>query len=104
MIATSRRRILSTFASAAAIALASLAKAQSVAQADGRSTSEVPPAVDALETFAGTWPFQARYSEAPGFPMHYVDEGTGPDPLAAVSFFTHAATLALRQGGPASAA
>lgn len=81
MIATSRRRVLSTFASAAAIVLASLAKAQSVAQADGRSTGEVPPAVDALETFAGTWPFQARYSEAPGFPMHYVDEGTGPDTL-----------------------
>lgn len=38
-------------------------------------------AVDAPETFAGTWPFQPRYSDAPGFPMHYVDEGTGPDTL-----------------------
>lgn len=37
----------------------------------------VPPA----ETFAGTWPFEARYSEAAGFPMHYVDEGAGPETL-----------------------
>lgn len=41
----------------------------------------LPLAVDALESFAGTWPFQARYSEASGFPMHYIDEGTGPDTL-----------------------
>ncbi len=24
-------------------------------------------------TFDGTWPFEARYTEAPGFRMHYVD-------------------------------
>ena len=29
------------------------------------------------ETFAGTFPFKANYSEAPGFKMHYVDEGKG---------------------------
>ena len=33
------------------------------------------------ETFDGTWPFRARYHEAPGFRMHYVDEGSGPDAL-----------------------
>lgn len=37
--------------------------------------------VDAGETFAGTWPFRARYSEAAGFLMHYIDEGTGPETL-----------------------
>jgi len=31
--------------------------------------------IDASETFDGTWPFEARYSEASGFKQHYVDEG-----------------------------
>ncbi len=39
------------------------------------------PAVGAEETFEGTWPFRARYTEAPGFPMHYVDEGEGHETL-----------------------
>ncbi|MEO1092301.1 MAG: alpha/beta fold hydrolase [Pseudomonadota bacterium] len=39
------------------------------------------PAVTADETFGGTWPFRARYTDAPGFDMHYVDEGSGPDTL-----------------------
>ncbi|WP_158895969.1 alpha/beta fold hydrolase [Amycolatopsis anabasis] len=32
------------------------------------------------ESFDGTWPYQARYTEAAGFLQHYVDEGprTGP--------------------------
>ncbi len=29
------------------------------------------------ETFDGTWPYAPHFSDAPGFPMHYVDEGTG---------------------------
>jgi len=29
------------------------------------------------DTFGGTWPFTARYTDAPGFRMHYVDEGEG---------------------------
>jgi len=33
------------------------------------------------QTFDGTWPFRARYTDAPGFPMHYVDEGSGPETL-----------------------
>ncbi len=33
-------------------------------------------------TFDGTWPFEARYTEAPGFRMHYVDEGKGETVLA----------------------
>ncbi len=36
-----------------------------------------PLAVPPEETFDGTWPFEARYTEAPGFLMHYVDEGKG---------------------------
>ena len=40
----------------------------------------VPPIATA-ETFDGTWPFRARYNDAPGFRMHYVDEGSGLDTL-----------------------
>ena len=36
-----------------------------------------PPA----ETFAGTWPFKARFTSPAGFRMHYVDEGQGEDTL-----------------------
>ena len=35
----------------------------------------------AEDTFERTWPFRARYSMASGFPMHYVDEGSGPETL-----------------------
>lgn len=43
--------------------------------------SKSPPVVAAEEDFNGTWPFPARYSEAPGFAMHYIDEGEGPETL-----------------------
>ena len=36
-----------------------------------------PASVKASETFDDTWPYKARYSKAPGFAMHYVDEGRG---------------------------
>jgi cis-3-alkyl-4-acyloxetan-2-one decarboxylase len=36
--------------------------------------------IPANETFNGTFPFRARFSTAPGFRMHYVDEGAG-EPL-----------------------
>ncbi len=39
-------------------------------------------AVPPEETFDGTWPFEARYTEAPGFRMYYVDEGKGETVLA----------------------
>ena len=39
------------------------------------------PAVAADETFDGTWPFKAHYTDAPGFTTHYVDEGEGADTL-----------------------
>lgn len=39
------------------------------------------PAVAADETFDGTWPFQAHYTDAPGFLMHYIDEGQGAETL-----------------------
>ncbi|MEW2914819.1 alpha/beta fold hydrolase [Leisingera sp. JC11] len=45
----------------------------------GRDTGLI--AVAAKETFEGTWPFQARFSSASGYPMHYVDEGSGPETL-----------------------
>ena len=36
-----------------------------------------PAAVHADETFHNTWPYKAQYSTAPGFAMHYIDEGKG---------------------------
>jgi len=33
--------------------------------------------IDADATFGGTWPFEPNFSDAPGFRMHYIDEGTG---------------------------
>ena len=70
MIASSRRQILNGRASTGA--------ATHAVDPDG---GDAPRAVDALESFAGTWPFKARYDEASGFPLHYVDEGAGPDTL-----------------------
>ncbi len=34
-------------------------------------------AVNTSESFHKTWPYKARYSTAPGFAMHYIDEGKG---------------------------
>lgn len=34
------------------------------------------------ETFDGTWPFREKFTSAPGFNMHYVDEGEGEIILA----------------------
>ena len=39
-------------------------------------------AVPPEETFDGSWPFEARYTEVPGFRTHYVDEGKGETVLA----------------------
>lgn len=39
--------------------------------------SELSIGIQADETFEGTWPFKAHYSDAPGFAMHYIDEGDG---------------------------
>jgi cis-3-alkyl-4-acyloxetan-2-one decarboxylase len=39
------------------------------------------PAIAADETFDGTWPFRAHYTEAAGYLAHYVDEGAGPETL-----------------------
>ena len=41
--------------------------------------TEPAPAVSAGETFDDTWPFEAHYTSAPGFRMHYVDEGRGDE-------------------------
>lgn len=40
-----------------------------------------PAAVKVDETFNNTWPYKARYSTAPGFAMHYIDEGKGENLL-----------------------
>lgn len=36
--------------------------------------------IDENETFDGTWPFVPRFTTAPRFRMHYIDEGSG-DPI-----------------------
>ena len=38
-------------------------------------------AINASENFNGTWPYKARYLDAPDFKMHYIDEGSGPETL-----------------------
>lgn len=46
------------------------------------NTAVQPFSIPDGETFDGTWPFKANYSEAPGFRMHYIDEGKGEVILA----------------------
>ena len=59
-------------------------------------------AVPSEETFDGTWPFEARYTEAPGFRMHYVDEGKGETVLALHGRFRPSRERCLaRYSGPA---
>ncbi len=80
MLNFSRRSIFHAAACASAAALTTAgARASASTSANGAKTT--PPAVDAAETFGGTWPFAARYSDAPGFAMHYVEEGAGPETL-----------------------
>ncbi len=43
--------------------------------------NQMTPEITADETFAGTWPFRAHYIDSPGFRMHFVDEGSGPETL-----------------------
>ncbi len=43
--------------------------------------STAVPAVAPEETFDGTWPFRARYSDAPGYRAHYIEEGAGDETL-----------------------
>ncbi len=45
------------------------------------SAEDQTPAIPAGETFDGTWPFKAHYSSAPGFKMHYIDEGGGSETM-----------------------
>ncbi|MDX1530140.1 MAG: haloalkane dehalogenase, partial [Rhodothermales bacterium] len=51
------------------------------ANSGARPMSTAMPAIAAEETFEDTWPFRARYSAAPGYRAHYVDEGSGPETL-----------------------
>lgn len=43
--------------------------------------TESAVSVSAEETFEHSWPFEARYSDKPGFLMHYVDQGSGPETM-----------------------
>ena len=47
-----------------------------------RNKLSEPFCIPSEETFDGTWPFEARYTSAPGFQMHYVEEGDGETVLA----------------------
>lgn len=48
-----------------------------------RTTASIDPepAVASDETFDGTWPFEAHYTDAAGFKQHYIDEGEGSETL-----------------------
>ena len=46
------------------------------------TTTVKPLSIAADETFDGTWRFEPHFSEAPGFRMHYADEGAGETVLA----------------------
>lgn len=78
---TTRRTLLGSLAGASVLAVAPPMAAPSDAKGGVADAADIVPAVDAGETFAETWPFQAHYSDAPGFRMHYVDEGEGPETL-----------------------
>ena len=51
--------------------------------------SQLTPAVPADATFGSTWPFPARYTDAPGYPAHYIDTGEGPETSASAAWRTH---------------
>ena len=57
------------------------ANTQGADRAGLQTSEDMQPAIAAAESFSGTWPFEARYSDAAGFPMHYVDEGAGAETL-----------------------
>ena len=48
---------------------------------EGSNMNQSITAIPAEETFNGTWPYQAKYTNVSGFRMHYVDEGRGPETL-----------------------
>lgn len=49
---------------------------------EGSLMSQQPlTAISAEDTFNGTFPYLARYSDASGFQQHYIDEGEGPETL-----------------------
>lgn len=50
--------------------------------ANGRNDFPQPLNIRSEETFNNTWTFKAHYTQAPGFRMHYVDEGKGEIVLA----------------------
>jgi haloalkane dehalogenase len=75
----SRRCIIAGGLGAAVLALirANPLDANSGVRAMSTAIAAVPPE----ETFEGTWPFRARYSEAPGYRAHYIDQGSGRETL-----------------------
>lgn len=75
----SRRAFVSSLASG--LAASALAPALLHAHNGVTPVSSAIPAIPADETFDGTWPFRARYSEAAGYRAHFIDEGAGPETL-----------------------
>lgn len=76
---TSRREIITRSLGAAALAV--IRPNPTHADPGVRAMSTAIPAVAPGETFDGTWPFRARYSDAPGYRAHYIDEGSGRETL-----------------------
>lgn len=74
------RRLVVASGFAAALAGVPPLRARTTFAVD-RPMSSAIPAVAPDETFDGTWPFRARYTDAPGYRAHYVDEGGGPETL-----------------------
>lgn len=78
MIISRRTSIAGALGTAALL----LVRANPLHATSGASTMTNPsPAVPPEETFDGTWPFRARYTEAPGYRAHYIDVGSGKETL-----------------------
>ncbi len=66
---------------AGAATLSATLNSQTQTRSGDKPMSQAIPAVASEETFDGTWPFRACYTDAAGFRMHYIDEGSGPETL-----------------------
>lgn len=80
IVNASRRKVM-LGGVATAVALGLIRASSSHAEPGDRAGSGDSPAVAPEETFDGTWPFAARYSDASGYRAHYIDEGSGRETL-----------------------
>lgn len=65
----------------AGVAASLLTSDKSFANKPHKSEVMLKSAVSPEETFENSWPFQAHYTDLPGYPAHYIDEGEGPETL-----------------------